>query len=158
MVQEEISNLAENNYHQIGSPPNPANNLGMGSISEDESEGENKPPSDAMRKLAGCDEIASFLALNRDNRGKSGKWIVKKVGDRVELEPTPDFARALSKWFIKNERDPDWTIEFREERDGEAVDESKKITKGMVRKMIEEELVNVMSEERGQRNTSKGGS
>jgi uncharacterized membrane protein YgcG len=174
-------------------------------------EGDEDGPSDAMRKLAGSDDIASFLQLKLDNRGNSGNWIVKKLGDRRELEPTPDFARALSKWFIHNERDSDWTIEFREEREEDPilevgslgghldkkqvakefqeaittalrgledeqvtqifndwmaqsdqteltrealrnmldranVDESKKITKGMVLQMLQEEYQNVLKE------------
>lgn len=147
MIQEEISNLAENNYHEIGAPPNPKNNLGMGSISEDEEEGENKPPESALRKLAGSDEIKGFLDLYTGNRGKSGNWIVRKVGDRVELRPTVDFAQALSKWFIRDQRDPAWTIEFREATEEDSMDESKKITKGMVLKMLREEFQNVMFED-----------
>jgi len=120
---------------------------GMGSISEDEDEGENKPPESALRKIAGSDDIHQFLLLRDENKGNAGSWVVKKVGDRVELRPTVDFAEALSKWFIKNERDPAWTIEFRETTERDSMDESKKITKGMVLKMLREEFQNVMSED-----------
>jgi hypothetical protein len=85
--------------------------------------------------------------LRDENKGNAGSWVVKKVGDRVELRPTVDFAEALSKWFIKNERDPAWTIEFRETTERDSMDESKKITKGMVLKMLREEFQNVMSED-----------
>jgi hypothetical protein len=210
VIREETINIDDQDNEDANSKaPNlkTSNQTPISAIGEGDEDG----PSDAMRKLAGSDDIASFLQLKLDNRGNSGNWIVKKLGDRRELEPTPDFARALSKWFIHNERDSDWTIEFREEREEDPilevgslgghldkkqvakefqeaittalrgledeqvtqifndwmaqsdqteltrealrnmldranVDESKKITKGMVLQMLQEEYQNVLKE------------
>jgi uncharacterized membrane protein YgcG len=80
-------------------------------------------PSDAMRKLAGSDDIASFLQLKLDNRGKSGNWIVKKLGAQEE-KPAKDFCAALTSWFHQEkETGTDWTIEFREESEADPISE-----------------------------------
>jgi len=115
-----------------------ADAFNMGAISEDEDE--NRPPESALRKIAGSDDIHQFLLLRDENKGNAGSWVVKKVGDRVELRPTVDFAEALSKWFIKNERDPDWTIEFREESEADPISEGGGLGGHLNKKLVAKEF------------------
>jgi len=145
-LQNDISSrehLSEdNNYHQIGSPPNPANNLGMAGIAEDKSEGEN-----------------TYWVQKYDEAAWE-KLMDEMVGDeRLTVNTANLLTIARHKLMPLTPEDID-VIELSHPTAGRSdkFSESKKITKGMVRKMIEEELVNVMPEERGQRNTSKRGS
>ena len=110
-------------------------------------EGDEDGPSDAMRKLAGSDDIASFLQLKHENQGKKGKWVVRKVGgETAEHIEVPDFITALSKWYRRSMDMDGWTIEFHESGGGVPMGESKKITKGMVLQVLQEEYQNVLKE------------
>jgi len=145
MIQEEISKLTleaeamsqiseDGNYHEIGSQigdqPDYHNNLGMGTISEDESEGENtywvqKYDEAAWEKL--MDEMVE--------------------DERLTINTANLLTMARHKLMPLTPEDID-VIELSHPTAGRSdkFSESKKITKGMILQMLQEEFQNIMSE------------
>ncbi len=66
-------------------------------------------PSDALKKIAGSDELATVLQTWRDYRGANGNWAVKVVGESEFREyPNTDEGKlkALEVWYrLKNKHD-----------------------------------------------------